>query len=355
MVNIVYGVSGEGSGHSSRAREMLTHLQTQGHRVKVASYDRGYRNLQKDFDTLEITGLSIASEDNRVSALKTISQNLASLPRGLDSLETVKQELFKSFRPDCVITDFEPMTAYLANHYEIPLISLDNQHRMRYMEYPCPKRYKKDALITETVIRAMVPKPDVSLIITFYYGKLKNLHSFLFPPILRSSVLELNPTQGEHILVYVTAGFDTLLQELKTYQRERFRVYGYDKDEQDGPLQFRAFSNAGFLQDLATAKGVIATAGFTLMSEALYLSKPYLALPMQGQFEQMLNGLMLKELGYGKNASRLRSDTIAAFLYRLPDYAEHLQAYDRQGNQAITGKLDELLADDCRLLKRFHK
>jgi hypothetical protein len=71
--------------------------------------------------------------------------------------------------------------------------------------------------------------------------------------------------------------------------------------------------------------------------------------------EQMLNGLMLKELGYGKNASRLRSDTIAAFLYRLPDYAEHLQAYDRQGNQAITGKLDELLADDCRLLKRFHK
>ena len=46
MVKIVYGVSGEGSGHSSRARQMLTHLQAQGHQVKVATYDRGLRNLR---------------------------------------------------------------------------------------------------------------------------------------------------------------------------------------------------------------------------------------------------------------------------------------------------------------------
>lgn len=354
-MKIVYGVSGEGSGHSSRAREMLNHLQAQGHQIKVASYDRGYRNLQRDFDVLEIIGLNIISEDNKVSALKTITHNLAALPQGTESLENLKQALFKNFQPDCVITDFEPMTAYLAHHYDIPLISLDNQHRMRYMEYPCPTSYKKDALITETVIRAMVPKPDVSLIITFYFGALKNSRSFLFPPILRQSVLELTPTTEDHLLVYVTAGYDSLLEELKAFKRERFLVYGYDKDERDGPLQFRPFSNDGFLQDLASAKGVIATAGFTLMTEAFYLGKPYLALPMDGQFEQMLNGLMLKELGYGKNATRLRSDTIAAFLYRLPDYAESLQDYDRQGNQAITAKLDELLADDGRLLKQFYR
>ena len=65
------------------------------------------------------------------------------------------------------------MTAYLAHHYDIPLITLDNQHRLRYMSYPCPSRYKKDALLTEAIVRAMVPRPDVSLITTFYFDTLK--------------------------------------------------------------------------------------------------------------------------------------------------------------------------------------
>ena len=33
MAKIVYGVSGEGSGHSSRAREMIKHLEQLGHTV----------------------------------------------------------------------------------------------------------------------------------------------------------------------------------------------------------------------------------------------------------------------------------------------------------------------------------
>ena len=47
MANIIYGVSGEGFGHSSRAREMLSHLVKSGHTVKVVSYDRGYRSLKE--------------------------------------------------------------------------------------------------------------------------------------------------------------------------------------------------------------------------------------------------------------------------------------------------------------------
>ncbi len=73
MAKVVYGVSGEGSGHSSRAREMATHLRDQGHDLWLASYDRGYRNLQKDFRVLEIEGLCIASEDNKVSVVKTFT------------------------------------------------------------------------------------------------------------------------------------------------------------------------------------------------------------------------------------------------------------------------------------------
>ena len=48
MAKIVYGVSGEESGHSSRAREMIKHLKQLGHTVKLVSYDRGHNNLKSD-------------------------------------------------------------------------------------------------------------------------------------------------------------------------------------------------------------------------------------------------------------------------------------------------------------------
>jgi uncharacterized protein (TIGR00661 family) len=351
MAKIVYGVSGEGSGHSSRSREMITHLQRAGHRVKVVSYDRGYANLRDDFDVFETEGLHIASIDNKVSMVRTFTENLKKLPEGHKKLTALRKELFKDFSPDCVITDFEPMTAYLAGHYQLPLITVDNQHRMRYMEYPKPPHLKKDRLITDQVIRTMVPRPDVSLVTTFYFGEPNNDRTFFFPPILRQQVLETEPAPGKQILVYLTSGFDSLLDLLPGFPREEFVVYGYDREGKDGNITYKRPSRQGFLHDLAHCKAVIATAGFTLITEALYLKKPYLALPMRGQFEQELNGFLLAKLQYGTNVRKPDEGSIAGFLYHLPDYEAQLQSYRAEDNSAIEKKLDQLLADDCALLR----
>ncbi len=353
MAKIVYGISGEGSGHSSRAREMITHLEQLGHTVKVVSYDRGFNNLKDDFDVFETEGLHIASSDNRVSKVKTFTDNLQRLPRGHQKLNALRKEIFKGFKPECVITDFEPMTAYLAHHYNLPLISIDNQHRIRYMTYPCPARLQKERRMTVSIIRAMVPRPDVSLVTTFYYGEAKNDRTLFFPPILQQSVLTRPPSDGGHVLVYLTSGFESFLNVLKSFSREQFRVYGYDRDEQDGHIVYKPFSKAGFLQDLATCKAVMATAGFTLMTEAFYLRKPYLALPMHGQFEQELNAYLLARLKYGINLRRVRSEAIGNFLYRLPEYKNNLNTYRAEDNRAIKAMLGELLEDNCLRAKEF--
>lgn len=365
MAKIIYGVSGEGSGHSSRAKEMAGYLVSQGHQLKIVSYDRGYANLKDQFDCLEIEGLHIASEDNQVSVVKTFTDNLSRLPKGFKKL-TLLRELFKAFQPDCVITDFEPMTAYLARHHDIPLISLDNQHRMRYMNYSVDSSLDKDRLVTETVIKAMIPSPDVSLVTTFYWGELKNDRTFLFPPILRSEVAELQPTDENHILVYLTSGYDSLLGLLKQFSRETFYLYGYDRTDKDENIQYKPFSKTGFLEDLASCRGVIATAGFTLMSEAFYLGKPYLAMPMLGQFEQQLNGVWLEQLQFGLNAPELNADKIGHFLYCIdefkPRFKQHLNHYSdyldgktKLVNYELCQKLDELFEDDLSLIKQYAK
>jgi uncharacterized protein (TIGR00661 family) len=355
MAKIVYGVSGEGSGHSSRSREMIEHLEQLGHVVKVVSYDRGYRNLKDDFDVFETEGLHITSSDNKVSIVKTFTENLQRLSKGHKKLQELRKEVFKGFQPDCAITDFEPMTAYLANHYDLPLITIDNQHRLRYMSYPCPAHLQNDRRMTVNIIRAMVPRPDISLVTTFYLGEPSNDRTFFFPPILREEVLSLQPREGNHVLVYLTSGFETFMRKLKAFDRETFLIYGLDRNDVDGNFIYKPFSGKGFLEDLSSCKAVMATAGFTLMTESFYLRKPYLALPMLGQFEQEINSYLMAKLDYGINLRRVNKEAIGHFLYRLPDFKENLTGYRAEDNSQIKAKLEELLKDDCAMAKEYHR
>jgi UDP:flavonoid glycosyltransferase YjiC (YdhE family) len=75
MANILYGVNGEGAGHSTRAREVLSHLVARGHAVHVASFDRGLQNLKGQFDVTEIYGFRFAYVNNRVRYKRTIAKN----------------------------------------------------------------------------------------------------------------------------------------------------------------------------------------------------------------------------------------------------------------------------------------
>jgi uncharacterized protein (TIGR00661 family) len=344
MTRIVYGVSGEGSGHSSRARVVLEHLVARGHEVLVATYDRGVDALGGDFDVCEVEGLHIASEDNQVSIARTFLENFQKLPEGFRAARAFRQR-WKELSPEVAITDFEPLTAHLADHYGVPLVSIDNQHRMRSMHYPCPAHLKKDSLVTETVIRMMVPHPDAKLVTTFWFGEVTDDRTFLFPPLLRSAVRALTPTDGDHVLVYFTKGFETMVERLRCFPRERFLVYGQGREGKDANLEFRAPSRDGFLADLASSKAVISTAGFTLLSECLHLGKPLLALPMEGQFEQELNALLLEDTGCGRNGRDVDDDAVAAFLYRLPEHRAALAARERTDDSALLAKVDELVAD----------
>ena len=99
----------------------------------------------------------------------------------------------------------------------------------------------------------------------------------------------------------------------------------------------------------------MATAGFTLMTEAFYLRKPYLALPMRGQFEQELNAHWLAKLNFGINLRRIRSEAVGNFLYQLPDFKVYLNDYRAVDNSAIKDKLGELLDNNCGLAKEYHR
>jgi retron-type reverse transcriptase len=158
-----------------------------------------------------------------------------------------------------------------------------------------------------------------------------------------------------HILVYLTSGFESFLEILKTFARERFIVYGCNRQDQKGCLQYKLPSRKGFLEDLRTCRAVMATSGFTLITESLHLHKPYLALPMIGQFEQEINAHFLARLGCGINLRNVRSEAVGNFLYHLPELTEQLADYPVEGNEKILDKLGDLTDNDCAQAMDFRR
>ncbi len=343
MTRILYGVSGEGSGHSSRARVVARHLEAAGHRVVIASYDRGLANLRGDFEVVPIEGLTIGVEEGRVSYRRTLIENARRLPAGLRGVARLRRA-WRELQPELVLTDFEPTSAYLALQAGVPLVSVDNQHRMRYMQLDLPPELEGPAKRTRAVIRAMVPRPDACVATTFYFGPVRDERLILVPPILREEVRTAKAVDGDRVLVYATKAIEPLLGQLGQRSDQRFVVYGFAPGRPvPDHIELRAPSREGFLEDLRTSRAVIATAGFTLMTECLHLGKPLYALPLEGQFEQELNALWLERMGCGWDGRRRGLDGIGPFLDSTERFQGALGAYDSGGPQALFAGLERAM------------
>jgi uncharacterized protein (TIGR00661 family) len=341
MANILYGVNGEGSGHSTRAREVISHLQQQGHKLHIVSFDRGLRNLSESFPVTEIFGLTLAYVNNRVRYKRTLASNLIKAPRAARSLKQLSR-LVDEKEIDLVITDFEPLSCHVGHHKRLPVIAIDNQHAITNATVSLPRGFKRDVAAVKLVTRLMTPHADAYLVLSFFSAPVKKRNTLLFPPILRQEVLSAKPNTGDCVLVYVTSPARELAALLKQV-RGKFVAYGFGIEGQEGNILFKKPSMAAFLRDLAGAKAVIANAGFSLVSEALYLGKPYLAMPVKNQFEQTFNAYHVDTLGYGAWLKELGKEQIESFLGSLTIYSDNLRNYPREGNGAILHKVDELI------------
>ena len=342
MANILYGVNGEGSGHSTRAQEVISHLIGRGHTVHVASFDRGLRNLREKFEVTEIYGLRLTYVNNQVRYGRTLTRNLLSVRQRAKSIALLSEQV-EEWKIQVVITDFEPLTCHVGHHLRLPVISIDNQHCLTNTDVTYPRKHRRDAAVAKLVTRIMTPRADAYLVTSFFETRVKRPRTFLFPPILREQVLKAAPTTGEHVLVYVTSPAPALAKLLGSV-RCPFIAYGFGREGQSGNVIYRKPAMDKFLEDLVSAKAVIANAGFSLLTEALHLGKPYLAIPIEHQFEQIFNAYWLDKMGYGTYWDELNKERVESFLYNLPGYRERLRTYPRRGNAALLEKLCKLIA-----------
>jgi uncharacterized protein (TIGR00661 family) len=270
------------------------------------------------------------------------------LPGDLKNSIRLMYSVAKAVKPQIIISDFEFYSNLLSKILRLPLISLDNMHVLTQAELDVPHKYRAEKLASEGVVRSFIQLPTRYLITSYFYPPLKNpKKAKYFPPVLRDEIMNLEPYNGEQVMVYQTSDSNLRLLEILKELDDEFIVYGFHRDERDENLEFKSFNEDEFFQDMAQARAVISNGGFTLISEALYLGKPVLSVPVKKQFEQILNALYLDRLGYGEFHEEVERDDIAKFLSRSDEYRKNIKNYFvHDENQSILEELDKII-DKC--------
>jgi len=165
-MRILYGVCGEGLGHSSRAKEVIPFLQKKGHKVKVICYGDSYRALKNKFDCLKVEGVSPYYLDGEMRFKGTVKSSLDAFYGNLKNSLMIKKEIEK-FAPEICITDMEPLVPIIRRLYGLPLISFDNQHRLTHLKFKVPFKYWKDYLVAKTTVKRCVSRADSFVIVSF--------------------------------------------------------------------------------------------------------------------------------------------------------------------------------------------
>lgn len=347
MARIIYGINSEGLGHAFRSKAIIDYLKDKNEIMIVTSatpfeiLKKYYKNI---FKTKPVNAIY---EDNKLNVLKSF-QNIIFKTEKKSYIKELNQ-LFKEFRPDIVISDLEPMTAYFSLFKSLPLISIDNMSIYRTTKIKATKRDRINFEATKNFVKTVIPRANHYVICSFFPAELNKKYcrikkATIIKPVLRKEIIDISDTTPkDYILVYQTSYTHHNLIDILSKVKYQFHAYKLPHKSKIPNIKFRRLGAKTIYRDLANCKAIISNGGFSLISEALYLGKPVFSIPIKGIYEQKLNAIKVQELGFGEWHNKATPEIIDNFIKKIPQYEKRLKSYRGCGNQKAFKLLDALI------------
>lgn len=283
-MKILYAVQGTGNGHITRAVEIIPFLQKRGDLDILVSGIQS--DIELPFDVkFKLSGLSfVFGKKGGIDYWKTfLKLNSGKLLKDIKALDVKDYDL--------IISDFEPVSAWAALKANKTCIGLSNQVATLHPLAPKPL---KDDYMGRLVLRNYAPTK-------FNYGfHFKSLDETVFTPIIRKEVREIITTNEGHYTVYLPSYDDNrMIKNLTKINNVKWQVFSKhtSKAYKINNISVFPIDSELFLKSMASSAGVLTNAGFGTTSEAMFLKKKLLVIPMKKQYEQHCNAVMLGEMG----------------------------------------------------------
>lgn len=282
-MKILYAIQGTGNGHVSRAMEIVPLLKKRAEVDVLVSASQW--ELKTNFEIrYRMNGLGfVFGKKGGVDLLKTYLR--------MDSVNLLKEiRSLPVDNYDLVISDFEPVSAWACQLRKKTCIGLSNQ---AVTLHPLAPKPEVNDPVGKIILERYAPT-------THNYGyHFRRFDETVYSPIIGKDIRYANPTNKQHITVYLPAYEDErVIKKLWNYPDIQFEIFSKRSKTAYRERNFWVYplNRSLFVNSLSSAAAVIANAGFGTSAEALFLGKPLLVIPMKTQYEQQCNAAVLQSM-----------------------------------------------------------
>ena len=306
---ILYALNGTGSGHITRARQLIPYLRK---KYDVDILISGKNNIIDSNLNIKYNfqGFTfIINKNGQVSYLKSLFGN--NLLRFIIDLLRLDINQY-----DLIISDFEPISAWASKIKGKPSLQLSHQSSLFSKKSPRPKNIDR---LAEFFIKWYSP---CDRYIGFHFN---NYDSNIYGPLLRDKIINASPQINDYYVVYLwnysSQYIVSVLSQLKDY---KFKIFDSQSNQKYNIENCEIIPTGDdvFFNAILHCKGVICGAGFELPAEILYLKKKLYVIPIGNQYEQKCNAQALIEMGVDSNEI-LNKDYLLSWLKK-----DHLVSYN---------------------------
>lgn len=301
-MKVLYAIQGTGNGHIARAQEIIPILNTKCDLDILISGKESYIQLEHPIK-YQLFGLNYTFGKRG----------------GIDFWQTYKKMKLSRFYKevknlpvkdyDLVINDFEPVSAWAAKLHNVKIVSLSHQNAVLDNASPSYNKHFIEKLILKYYAPAKVK-------FGFHFD---SYNDKIFNPIIREKVRNQRISNKGHFTVYLPAyNYEKIINVLTKIPIVKWHIFSKDTTNLIFKKNVTVYpvNDFDFIKSMASSNGVICGAGFETPSEALYLGKKLMVIPMKNQYEQKCNALALKEMGVPvlKKLSKKRIPKIAKWI-----------------------------------------
>jgi uncharacterized protein (TIGR00661 family) len=325
-------IQGEGRGHLTQAIALSEMLYKSNHQVVGALVGSADGNIPVFF-TEKFQSRSVAFESpclvyckktKGLDIRKTLVNSIFRLKTYIHSLQKINTTI-NQLNPDVIINFYDVLGGIHQFFFrpKVPMVCVAHQYLLLNPDFKHPKKHWLDKFLvnTNTRITALGATKKLALSFTpFSNNDTQNIYTI--PPLLRPEITQISPSTENYILVYMTQ--HSLADELLKWhiknpnvvlhcfwdKPQSTEVYKYSRN-----LHFHRINGQKFLEMMQNCKGLVTTAGFESVCEAMYLGKPTMMIPVPKHYEQACNALDGERAGAGISGSKF---DLTVFLDYIP-------------------------------------
>jgi len=368
-MKFLFIVQGEGRGHMTQAIALAELLQKQGHEISAVAIGKSERRKIPDFVfekikapiyLFESPNFITDKEGKSILLGKTIGYNLGRLPIFKKSLDQL-HALFKQHKPDILINFYDILGGLYKFLYrpEAELWVIGHQYLIAHPDFPFAKSIGLEKLLFQANTKITSLGATMHLALSFRpLPPSKDPKLRILPPLLRPQLRELKPSPGDFILTYmVNPGYG---EEVKAFAEKnptlKIEAFWDNKAHPDTfqvlpNVVFHPVNDQLFLEKMAACRGLVSTAGFESIAEAMYLGKPVMAVPVQGQYEQACNALDAQISGAGIQKEKFDYTAFINYLNRHGDQHHPTTDWAESFNRLFLPLLDQMTKSKHQVTK----